>query len=474
MQPQDRPDPLPSAAAASPSVPAPSPRRSMLRPSSFRSRVRGTLSRGPAKVDPTGAARSVDLVDSVTADLVAEAAASIDRVLAGRAVEPLFQPIVELDGLRTVGVEALARGPAGTDLWHARALFAAAVQAGRLAELDTLCAERALEIARDAPTPPPLVFVNAEPAVMDQPLSSRLLGLMSGGLPFRIVLEYTERALTARPAALLQIAAAVEAFGNYLALDDVGADPMSLAFLPLLEPEIVKLDLHLLRAPHAPRTVDVVAAVCATAERTGAVIIAEGIETAADLANARALGAHWGQGLLIGGPAPITQMPPPDPDAAAVLRAPRPGLHLPTGTPFEAAAARGKTRPGTPEAFAARLDHVLRRVEAGSVVLAWCTDPATAASWLLWLTAVADRAAFTGLVAPVSATAAPPLTVPGGLRLATGPRTDVEECAVVVVGPRYTAALCARGGPSSLAFAHTEERDLVAEMARIVLQRLPR
>ncbi|GAA2337344.1 hypothetical protein GCM10010170_018350 [Dactylosporangium salmoneum] len=448
-----------------------------LSPSSFRSRV--------SRVSRTLAPRS-----RRTATVEAPALAaltgggehddwSIERVLAERAIEPLFQPIVELHSLRPVGVEALARGPAGSRLWHPRPLFAAAVAAGRLAELDTLCAERALELARAAAAPPPLVFVNAEPAVVDQPPSARLLELMTSDPPFRIVVEYTERSLAARPAALLQLAAAIQSHGHGLALDDVGADPMSLAFLPLLEPEVVKLDLQLLRAPHSPRTVEVVAAVHAVAERTGALIVAEGIETEDDLANARALGANWGQGLLFGGPAPLAPFDEAgiadtaDLGSASLLRPSRPGLHLPSGTPFEAAAARGKARQGTAAAFAAHMDHLLRRAHqdhgAGAVVLASCTDAETALSWLPSLRGLAERAAFVGLVAPLD-----PAAVGPGVRFAAGPGAEVEECAAVVIAPRYAAALCGRGGHESIAFAHTEDRALVASIARIVLQQLPR
>jgi hypothetical protein len=302
---------------------------------------------------------------------------------------------------------------------------------------------------------------------------------MTGDPPFRLVLEYTERALSSHPAALLQLAAAIQSHGHCLALDDVGADPMSLAFLPLLEPEVVKLDLQLLRAPHSPRTVEVVAAVNAVAEQTGALIVAEGIETAQDLANARALGAHWGQGLLFGGPAPLSDTTFPSEwswdggfaagCAPGALRASRPEVHLPAGTPFAAAAARGKARAATPEAFGAHLEHVLRRAGAGAVVLASCTDPATARSWLPSLTGLADRAAFVGLVAPLH-----PAAVAPGVRFARGPGAEVEECAAVVVAPRYTAAVCGRGSAAAMEFAHTEDRALVAEMARIILQQLPR
>jgi hypothetical protein len=68
-----------------------------------------------------------------------------------------------------------------------------------------------------------------------------------------------------------------------LALDDVGAGPVSMAFLPLLEPEVVKLDMHLLRSPYVPYTVETASIASAYAERTGAVVLAEGVETEADL-----------------------------------------------------------------------------------------------------------------------------------------------------------------------------------------------
>src|SRR5690348_15006109 len=145
------------------------------------------------------------------------ARAAIDAVLADRLVQPLFQPIVDLSTRTVVGVEALARGPAGTDLQFPDRLFAAASAAGRLGELDMLCAERALECAVAAPVHPPLVFVNAEPAALDQPLSPRLIKLIVNGLPFREILEFTERALSALPGSLLRIAAQAQHWGNSLA-----------------------------------------------------------------------------------------------------------------------------------------------------------------------------------------------------------------------------------------------------------------
>src|SRR6266550_9349397 len=94
-------------------------------------------------------------------------AALIPRVLAERAVFPLYQPIMDLATRTLAGVEALARGPAGSRTEFPDVPFAAGDRAGLLPLLDQLCAARALEVARDAwDTVPPLVFINAEPAAL--------------------------------------------------------------------------------------------------------------------------------------------------------------------------------------------------------------------------------------------------------------------------------------------------------------------
>lgn len=97
-------------------------------------------------------------------------------------------------------------------------------------------------------------------------------------------------------------------------LDDVGVDPLSLVLFPILEPEIIKRDMSLVRDPHAAATERIAAAVREQAQRTGARIIAEGIETQDDFTHAVRLGAHRGQGWLFGRPAPI---PPHDYAAVA-------------------------------------------------------------------------------------------------------------------------------------------------------------
>jgi diguanylate cyclase (GGDEF)-like protein/PAS domain S-box-containing protein len=220
-------------------------------------------------------------------------------------VRSVFQPIVDLDTGRVVAYEALARGPEGP-LQRPDLLFATARGCGRLAELDQACRAAAFRGAVEHALLAPLtVFVNVEPEVLDSaPLADLLAIAETAPRQLRIVLEITERALATRPAELLRTVERVRELGWGVAVDDVGADSMSLAFLPLLRPDVVKLDLSLVQERPGPAVAQIMNAVNAHAERSGALVLAEGIEDDEHLATARALGATLGQGWLFGRPGP--------------------------------------------------------------------------------------------------------------------------------------------------------------------------
>ena len=108
--------------------------------------------------------------------------------------------------------------------------------------------------------------------------------------------------------------------GRGIALDDVGADVRSLALLPFIEPDVIKLDLGLVqdrpvdrpgRDRHRGRR---------RARAHGAQVLAEGIENEHHLAVARALGATLGQGWMFGRPGPL-----PAVGRRAAVRRARPG-----------------------------------------------------------------------------------------------------------------------------------------------------
>ena len=87
-----------------------------------------------------------------------------------------------------------------------------------------------------------------------------------------------------------------------VALDDVGAEPASLAVMPFVRPDVIKLDLRLIQGRTTAEVARIINAVRAQAERTGARILAEGIETRRHAEVARSMGATIGQGYLYGRP----------------------------------------------------------------------------------------------------------------------------------------------------------------------------
>ncbi|MEZ5259397.1 MAG: EAL domain-containing protein [Ilumatobacteraceae bacterium] len=142
-----------------------------------------------------------------------------------------------------MGFEALARWPGRPDVTP-DAVFAAARRAGRTAELDWACrlsaVRGALEhgLGRD-----PVLFVNVEPEALAAPVPAEARAtLQTARRELRVMIELTERSLVRRPADLLRVVTWARTQGWGIALDDVGAEPASLALLPFLAPDVVKLD----------------------------------------------------------------------------------------------------------------------------------------------------------------------------------------------------------------------------------------
>jgi EAL domain-containing protein (putative c-di-GMP-specific phosphodiesterase class I) len=235
-----------------------------------------------------------------------------DRGEIGRlieAVRPHFQPLLWLDDLSLAGYESLARGPAGSPFEYPRELFAAARAAGVVIDLDAVITRRSIEALDAVDWPAELtLFGNLDPDAIavgsPGPATAQILA-RAAAEGTRIVMEITERALMDRPRELLRAIDVVRALGWGIAMDDVGAEEDALTMLPILVPDVVKLDMSLLHAPfdaHAARVSGTARAYC---DRTGALMVCEGVETERDEARARALGADLVQGFRYGRPAPL-------------------------------------------------------------------------------------------------------------------------------------------------------------------------
>ena len=423
------------------------------------------------------------------------------HVLASRAVFPVFQPVVDLRDGALRGLEALARGPRGTTLETPAGLFAAAHDAGRIVELDRLCRARALETARRAELrAPTALFVNVEPIALalDGDLASEPGADLAAALPhladlqergIAVVLEFTERALSAHPARMLAVADRARAAGVAIALDDVGADPASLALMPFLRPEVVKLDLRLVQSRPDDAIAEVMTAVTAYAEQTGAEVVAEGVETAQHEQMARSLGATLAQGWRYGRPAPIESV-------EAVIRATegagprtvlRPWPDRGRAAPRSPFAAVSEVR--TPQTGSrALLGAVSRLIERQAtelrglaVVLAtFQVAPNFSGGDVRRYENLVDTSAFVAAIG--AGMGAEPLP---GLRGADLDPDDPlgEEWDVAVVGPHFAVALVARdreprgaGEPldpdRAFDYVLTYDRTLVLDVARSLMDRV--
>lgn len=228
----------------------------------------------------------------------------VAAVIRSGGIRAVFQPIVELESRGVLAYEALTRGPVDSPLERPQFLFAAARAQGLLTDLDWHCRGVAMRAALEADLGPDIaLFLNIEPATLGASIPDPLVPLLDEAQRrFRVVVEFTERALTARPAELLRAVHRVREMGWGVALDDVGAEPAALALMPFMRPDVIKLDRRLVQDGVTGVAASKLGAVIAEAERTGALVLAEGIETEAQFRTSLARGASLGQGWLFGTP----------------------------------------------------------------------------------------------------------------------------------------------------------------------------
>jgi len=211
----------------------------------------------------------------------------------------VFQPIVDLAAARVAGYEALSRfpGTATPDVW-----FAAADDAGLGAELEALAIGKALARVPDLP-PDTFLTVNVSPHLLgSRPVQDALA--VRPGLQ-RVVLELTEHTAVDDLDELTRQTTVLRERGALIALDDAGSGYSGLQQMAELRPQVVKLDRALVSdADTDPVRVALAEMVGEFAGRIDAWLLAEGLETAAELAAFMRLGVPLGQGWVLGRPSP--------------------------------------------------------------------------------------------------------------------------------------------------------------------------
>jgi diguanylate cyclase (GGDEF)-like protein len=241
---------------------------------------------------------------------------AVGEVIRDRCLRAVFQPIVDMATGEVVGFEGLTRPAPGAPFSNPGALFEAAEHVGRTVELDTACYEVIAEAARGIPVER-VVTINLSPRTLEAPDFSvqRVLDILARNElhPGRVILELTERETVLDLDRLRDNLAALQAAGVRIAADDVGAGNAGLRLLSQVRFDIVKVDLSLVQDGASSETSGaVLRSLRDLAERWGASVIAEGIETPAQLRAVRELGLPAGQGYLIGRPGTIVDLPPVD------------------------------------------------------------------------------------------------------------------------------------------------------------------
>jgi EAL domain-containing protein (putative c-di-GMP-specific phosphodiesterase class I) len=224
----------------------------------------------------------------------------IRSVLRAQGIETAFQPIFDLSTRRLVGAEALARFPAEPartpDVW-----FDDAERVGHGRALELLAIRIAL---RNVAALPEHLYIalNVSPSTLASP--QLLATLLEGGVPLdRLVVEVTEHTSIPDYGPLQQARAGLRHHGIRLAVDDAGAGYASFRHIVALAPDIIKLDRALVAGvDHDEARRALVAAVVMYALQSGAVLVAEGVETAAELDAIESLGVDAAQGYHLGCP----------------------------------------------------------------------------------------------------------------------------------------------------------------------------
>ncbi|MFB8368064.1 EAL domain-containing protein [Pseudarthrobacter sp. NPDC055928] len=233
--------------------------------------------------------------------------AGVEAMLASRNLLTAFQPILNLDTGAVIGAEALTRFLSSESPGISpEAWFVEAASVGLGVDLELLTLQSALAAAAGLPEEL-YIAVNLSPrACLDHRVPD-VLGLC--GIPLRrIVLELTERHEVTDYGQLSSVLAPLRRMGVRIAVDDAGAGFASMRHIVELRPHMIKLDREIIAGINTDTGQRALgAAMVGFAAQIGASLVAEGIETDAELETVKLLGMTAAQGYLLGRPTVKTE-----------------------------------------------------------------------------------------------------------------------------------------------------------------------
>ncbi|NMP21219.1 EAL domain-containing protein [Sulfobacillus harzensis] len=242
------------------------------------------------------------------------------------ALDVVFQPLVHIPSGQAFGFEALSRPRLDERPVPIGLLLESAAGTGSLSTFDEIALPAIFRAAERLRFPSHLrLFVNVSPLTLLNP-DLLFQALASVDLkPEQMVIEISERESIPESLPLVELLAPFRRVGMAVALDDFGAGYSGLNRLVGLDPDFAKIDLNLVRnIDQSTVKYALVESTVRFARQAGHLeILAEGIETPAELVTLHELGVALGQGFLLGKPAPhLVVVPHQIPLAKKTRRAP--------------------------------------------------------------------------------------------------------------------------------------------------------
>ena len=232
----------------------------------------------------------------------------LDRILEPDGIRVVFQPIFECrhDGWHLYGLEALTRGPIGTNAARADVLFEYVRRKREEGRVDRACVARVLEAARALPRVP-TISLNVHASTLGRdPYFCDFVARCAdeNGIDHsRLVIEIVEHAPSWDGPSFLRSLDALRDLGMRIALDDIGLGQSNYRMILECRPDVFKIDRYLVKDAatdfHRRATLQSIADL---ARSFGGLTVAEGVENHADLEALHSTGINLVQGFLLAGP----------------------------------------------------------------------------------------------------------------------------------------------------------------------------
>lgn len=239
----------------------------------------------------------------------------LEEILNNENITTVFQPIVSLLDGSIIGYEALSRGPETSPLYSPDKLFSTAEEFNKTWDLELACRTKAIERSKNLINDK-LLFLNVDPKIIkDKKFQKGLTKefLVKNNIsPDSIIFEITERTAISDYKNFVKILRNYTDQGYKIAIDDTGAGYSGLKTLCETKPHYIKIDIELIKNIDTDSFKQaLVKALVEFSKTTNTKLIAEGIETEAELKTLIAMDVYAGQGFFLKRPSEdFNEIPP--------------------------------------------------------------------------------------------------------------------------------------------------------------------